>query len=1248
MEDDKTARGEASSLSNMRPTSSEAEGTLREKETRIAHLESIHQQLQARIQKAMDREQSNESYLRDLETEMEGTTNGEEKKASLIVELRRELARVRETENSAEDYIATLEERLTETAQDQESMQREIDRLEHVVERQRSIGRLDNLLGELDGVRGSTLHTSAPPVQPVQAEDVHVNGHHAPQRESYDPFRPAPMAGSSGNSGDAEPERNVLSGPFADEYEQRLPSNSAHGEEDGVERPTTAGTLRAPKGVNGVYSPDRTGFTADKVESIRQDLFDLRSEHEINLNDYNKLQQKYQTALETLAILENEKGTPKSSESPIPSRPTTSSTDAGMRGEERERVGMRGQPSSSWTLSAEPGHSITTGDKDEEKAQRDLGIDGIGMADGFDIEDEVDPATIPLPEDLHEEIEILRQMHAEKEISVAELTNDYKSLAQRHESTLAQVEDLKQEVYRAHNALRPASPGFNKPVFRRGSHDILHASNDRTSRSFASLKNIALDHFESNPDTRQNFELNLSTVMTELHGRTERAHSLEAELGTVRRELEGKQTIIAGLTRERSTLAASSGVDFSVVGQMRDQLMESEHQIRLLHEQNAEREKEFQGQINGLKASLTEHQKSASAYGNAQLPTPVLDHFSHVPGDYPETPDLESTLNRELGGGQAMAGAESAEMGGGQGDDVARLRSELTAWETRHHNAIESMKASEAKLLSTIADLESSMREAETAASSVPSNEATTAAASFEAERVTHHQVVETLQRQVDEYQSASTSHVTKLKQLEQSHANILRQVDEDSASRDLAQKELKQHQDLVSNLESQLQVHKSAITMHQETLESLQASHSRDMEELNTAMTAAERDSKDSHAALEEHHSLVLQVLEADLASAQDQVAHLLRSASSALGYEADPTQLHSHIRGLVDEGKELHSRHLKTTNDLKSVQEELQNALNNSVSYENKIGELKMKNEEALLNLQKLNEKERRSARLVEELEDQLNNNFDSHQQATHRLSTMQSETVHVRQELERELEDHKLRNGLLEQQISMLNRQSVTSTSSAINFNRESLSPEAAAIALARSGSQASTGKKSGGPTTAPPSIPLPPLPGTPGSSQITATPPMPNILERERATSPVQRATSPNTSVSPPGSRHASKDVSPNMSQLVEDQEARIRTIEKHLFAEKQLTATLEEALVDLETSANRTKSEMDNWRKKCTSLEDEMVGLRKDRTSSRASLQAVEEEREMRLRAERARQALEQRMMELNATKKKKKNALNCF
>ncbi|KAK4543589.1 hypothetical protein LTR36_005484 [Oleoguttula mirabilis] len=1259
LEYEKTIQTLESSLSKTRSTLSNSESTLQEKETRIAYMETIQQQLQARVQKAMDREQSNESYLRDLETQMEGSTSGEEKNSSLIAELRKELTRVRETEDSAEDYISTLEERLAEAEQDQEIMQREIDRLEHVVERQRSIGRLDNLLGELDGIRQNEHSVPAPPAQrsqpsqPSQAQEPKTNG--ILSRESYDPFRRNSKAQRSDEFKDAENEQPLPHEPNGlNESESSLPDESKDMDEPEHDRSSSGEIMRASAFATEAHNPAQTDFMADKVENLTQEIFDLRFEHESNLVDYDKLQQKYQTALETLAKLEYGKETPKGPETPTPSRPTSFLADAGMRGE--EKVGMRGQPSSSRSLSAElssHGQSRTIGEH-EEVERYGSDSDQIVKMDQTAMQGAVDPAQVPLPADepdMHKELELMRRLHAEKEVSVVELTNNYKSLADRHESTLAQVESLKQEVQRAHNAFRPASPGFNKAAFRRKSDDILHANSDRASRSFASLKNIALDRFESDPDTRQNFELNLSTIMTELHGRTERAYALEAELGTVRKEFEGKQTIIAGLTRERSALAASSGVDFSVVGQMRDQLVESENQIRSLHERNAEMEKEFQSQIETLKTSLTEHQNTAATPSD-QLPTPSDDHLSHMPGDFPQTPALESVLSRELGTGQAMAGATKGQRGSEQADDIARLQGELAAWETKHQDAMGSMKASEGKLLNTIADLEASMREAEKGAGSndraAPAAEATAAAAVFEEERAKHRQVIDTLQKEVDQHKSTSTSHVTKLEQLEQSYANILQQVDEDSKSHDLSHKELKTHKDLVSSLENQLQVHKSAITMHQETLESLQSSHSKEMTDLKTSMDGAEKESTERHAALEEHHTLVIQNMEADLKSAQGQVSGLLRSASSALGYETDATQIHSQIKGLVEEGKELHTRHLKTTNELKLVQEELQNALNHTVVLENKTGELKMLNEEALLNMKKVNDKEKKSARLVEELEEQLNNNFDSHQQANHRLSTMQSETVQARMEIERDLEDQKLRNNLLEQQIATLKRQSMTSNSSALNFNRESLSPEAAAIALARSGSQTST-RKSGAPVVLPnppPSIPLPPLPGTPGSSLITATPPMPNGLER--ATSPTQRAASPVTSVSPPGSRHASKDVGPSMSQLVEEQEARIRTIEKHLFAEKQLTATLEEALVDLETSANRTKSEMDNWRKKCTTLEDEMVGLRKDRTNSRASLQAVEEEREMRLRAERARQALEQRMMELNATKKKKKSALNCF
>jgi septal ring factor EnvC (AmiA/AmiB activator) len=152
--------------------------------------------------------------------------------------------------------------------------------------------------------------------------------------------------------------------------------------------------------------------------------------------------------------------------------------------------------------------------------------------------------------------------------------------------------------------------------------------------------------------------------------------------------------------------------------------------------------------------------------------------------------------------------------------------------------------------------------------------------------------------------------------------------------------------------------------------------------------------------------------------------------------------------------------------------------------------------------------------------------------------------------------------------------------------------------------------------------PPAIPLPPLP--PGS------PP------------PGQQAPSP------PASRHQSKDIA--HAQIVEDQEARIRTIEKHLFAEKQLTATLEDALTDLEASSQKNKSDLDQFRKKCAGLEEELNSMRKERSMARHSLQAVEEERNARLRVEAERAHLEARMAALNDANKKskKKGTLNCF
>lgn len=124
------------------------------------------------------------------------------------------------------------------------------------------------------------------------------------------------------------------------------------------------------------------------------------------------------------------------------------------------------------------------------------------------------------------------------------------------------------------------------------------------------------------------------------------------------------------------------------------------------------------------------------------------------------------------------------------------------------------------------------------------------------------------------------------------------------------------------------------------------------------------------------------------------------------------------------------------------------------------------------------------------------------------------------------------------------------------------------------------------------------------------------------------------------------RPPSKDLA--ISQIHEDQEARIRTIEKHLSAEKQLTQTLEEALTDLERQSNKVKADCDAWRRRCTELEAELKQLKeKPEQDNRWSLHQVEEERKKRRDAEIARAHLEERMNAINK-QKKKKGSLNCF
>ncbi|KAF2003284.1 kinesin-domain-containing protein [Amniculicola lignicola CBS 123094] len=1163
LEYEKTIQSLESSLSNARSSLSNNESEILEKETRISFLENQATQLQARIAKAVDREASNEDYVRSLEAQIDSSASGIEKHDTTITDLREKLQKARENETNCEEYISTLEERLAETEQDTEIMQREIERLKHVVERQRSIGKLDNLLYELDNIRQTD----------AKAEEPAVNGH---SRDISDPFV------EKRSSGDSNRNYNTSVDVIAEESDAERPTTAGttnpeeraeeSGEDVTREIPTImtkdlteAETMEVPQ------SPAQSKYVHDKLDTVTQELFDLRVEHETSIQDYDRLESKYQEALRTLAALQDavDEARHRRPSLTASSRPTSFLESAGMNGIR----GEDGEPSPSRTLSAELSlleSTTNTSNPDEESYQR------IENSEADRVHHKSESTDLPRSlvdgSTLAQELEALKRLNEEKEQRMVEINQSYSELQEQHRDTLDYVEELKTEVTRAQMA-RPTSP--TAQIIRRKSSQNFMAGNDRSNRAFASLRNLALENFEDQPDTIQNFEINLNAIMNELHTRSERVQALETELSSVRREMEGKMTLITGLTKERKSLK-SSPLDISIVATMQDQIRQSEDQMRDLKDSHLQREQELLDQIDNLRSTM-------------QVPASPEE---------PLSPQELQSVSKPLNKGVVTD------------DDthVSKLEEEVMQWKQKHLDAVEATKAAEKHHRKTIQDLEVMMKKLGTdhvsRITELEQARGLQAETELEQEKTKHAELVAALQAQVDEHRSTALNNASRLAELEDSHANIIKQVQADTESRQLTEKELETHRSLVSNLEEQIEEHKSALDFHQQSLGTIKENHSADLEKVKAELAASQSSTE---------------VLHADLTKAKTDLNTLLKNVSNALEEETDIFRVQSQIESLVESRKSITARLEQATAEAVSARAQLTESSKTVISLRGAVRELEMINTETIKELEKTNEKELRSARLVQELEEQLNQNYDQHEAANNRLSALQTErskelqdVLRRKDDTERELEDSKIKIALLESQLVDAQRAAT----------RESIDPREN---LQRSNSNNSNLRKSTSHNSLPsppPAIPLPPLPGSP--------PPTANAP-------------------SPPTSRHQSKDIA--QAQLVEDQEARIRTIEKHLFAEKQLTATLEDALTDLEASSQKTKADVDQWRKKYAALEEEVTSMRKERTAARHSLQAVEDERNARLRVEAERAHLEARMAALNnsnAKNKKKKGTLNCF
>ncbi|KLJ11027.1 hypothetical protein EMPG_13685 [Blastomyces silverae] len=1223
LEYEKTIQSLESSLSNTRSSLSNTESSLLEKETKCAYIETVNAQLQARVQKMMDREANTEHYLHELESKLDGHTTGEEKNAAIIAELRKEIARARENEASCEDYISTLEERLAEADQDMELMQREMDRLEHVIDRQRSLGKLDTLLYELDHIQQNGAKSDD------DKGDIHNPAHsHTAPVASREPPKPrkrglsqsldvlmeaveTAIPESDDDLGETPPEAS--SAPSErEEVEARADDNS------GLEALQKASGEKNDNNLTADYdyppqSPAQSRFVAEKLEDVTQELFELRIQHEGTTNEYDLLHAKYEEALRTLAELQDAVDEARHPPNAVAaSTPMTSSRPVSFLEDSRvQELRVGGQPSSSRLLSSELSLAEQSSISQEPSESGRKG--NSDLPDAFEKD-----------EPIGSDVENMHKLLQEHQYGMSLVTQKYAQLQSEHEETLNLVEDLKHELQRTKSS-SPTSPSPKAQVIRRMTSQNM-TTVDRAHRSLASLRNIAVEEFEDRPDTMQNFEVSLNTAMHELHSRMERIQALEAENKNVKKEMETKATIISGLTRERSSLSASSPMDISMVSQMRDQILQHENQIKEMQEAHDISEKELTAEVQSLnelleaqRALVVEKDEKATAQDQkiVQLEEANSELEVKHQGAVESLQSSENKLQATLAELQAAL-AERAE------------------WQSRHRAAAESLQSSEQQLQTTMVELEAALanidalRSERNEVEGASVEEMAVAAKSLENARAKHQELVDSLKHNIEEQKGTISTYLSAISGLESSLEAAKEQISQQENDSRSSNEELESYRARATALEQEIESHKSAVEAQKAELVSLQESHKQELEELEVKVKDAAVAQYESQMAEESARTeQAVNALRAEISASKNELTKLLSGVTAALNTPVTANSLQEQIEDILSQKQQFADKYsaLFDTNeelvkelDVKNsshakLERQFTDLTEKSSRHEAKMTELAhlvashedalkekedlIKKKDAIIN--EITVEKQKSVRLVEELEEQITNTFDQHH---NRLSVIQQERHQALDEahlkignLEKEIESYRARIEQLEGQMRNGDVPTSIDRSSSMTSN------------LRKSASAASL-------PSPPPAIPLPPLP---------------NIAAQTG-------------SISPPSSRHTSKELV--NAQLVEDQEARIRTIEKHLHAEKQLTATLEEALGDLEAQSNKVKTEMEAWKKKAWQYEDELTQLRSERNSTRLSIQAVEEERNARREAEAARAHLEEKMNAIS--KKKKKSTLNCF
>jgi chromosome segregation ATPase len=203
--------------------------------------------------------------------------------------------------------------------------------------------------------------------------------------------------------------------------------------------------------------------------------------------------------------------------------------------------------------------------------------------------------------------------------------------------------------------------------------------------------------------------------------------------------------------------------------------------------------------------------------------------------------------------------------------------------------------------------------------------------------------IVNILQKEIDEHKAAVAANATRVAELEQAHATTREQLDEVTKSRDVASAEMEGHKALVTRLEQQISEHETVVKTHQDGLNLLHANHAKEIE---TIKASAQADSEAQLADLATKHQQSLAALQSELSEARDELTKIATQVAFGLGLDVSTEKLQERITDLLADQKALseesrkngelqtHVTDLTNINDtvmkeLKTVKDELSDLL-------------------------------------------------------------------------------------------------------------------------------------------------------------------------------------------------------------------------------------------------------------------------------------------------------------------------------